>query len=136
MEKLHLVYPEMRNLWGEFGTAKETIDECNSWCIVWGPPGGQLSPWNEAKRSVPGELEEVPPPVGWGPLAGFQPPCHTFPADPLRRLVSCSMEGELGLGSDENPTPTCRVNTQARWNAVTHLGRVLFQLLASSLNIC
>lgn len=115
MEKLHSAYPG-QECCGEFGTTKETIDEYNSWCIVWEPPGEQPAPWKDAKHSVPRELEEVPPPVAWGPHTGMfpaciwtLPPCQTFPADSLRNLVSwmlvCSTEGDLY--QSETPHPFC-----------------------------
>lgn len=73
MEKrLHFALPRIRDLQGEFESTKETMDEHSSWCIVWEPPGEQPAPWNDAQHSVPVELEEVPPPVAWGPLACFQ----------------------------------------------------------------
>lgn len=95
---------------------QETIDEYNSWCIVWEPPGEQPAPWNDAKNSVPRELEEVPPPVAWGgshtgifPICIWtRPPYQTFPADPLRSQVSWTLGyGIEDLCRSKTPHPFC-----------------------------
>lgn len=138
---------------------QETIDEYNSWCIVWEPPGEQPAPWNDAKNSVPRELEEVPPPVAWGGVTYWHISNLHLNTATLSN-ISCRSSKKPGVldaglwhrrrfmpipnsssilyswqGHHEHPSSMCKENTQSKPNAVTHLLIFLFQLFAFSLNI-